>query len=331
MRQAGRTLPQYREIREQTGSLQVMFKSPDIATEITLMPVDLLKVDAAILFADLVTPLEPLGLNFRYDPGPIFSNPVRSNDDVEKLKPLDMESDLSFLLQTVRQVCAALPPHVPLIGYGGGPLTLASWAVEGSSSKDFSTFRCFMYSEPVAVDKLLDRLTDALIIYLRAQVDAGAKALQIFDTSIGWLSARDFERLVLPHLKRVFAELESSSVPYIYFGLGASHLLPLIRQLNADVVSIDWRISLSQAYEVLGKGTTLQGNLDPCALLGAKENMVSEAKRIIDDVGDRPHIFNLGHGLLPGTSVDQVRLLVDTVHDYSAKLKTERGGSGGND
>ncbi len=330
MRQAGRILKPYRDIRDKTGSLEVMFKSPDLATEITLMPVEQLNVDAAILFADLVTPLEPLGFDFRYDPGPVFSNPVRSVEDVARLQPIDMETDIPFVPQTVRQVCAALPPEVPLIGYGGGPFTLASWAVEGTGSKDFSTFRSFLHAEPVAGEDLMGKLTAALIVYLRSQVEAGARALQIFDTSIGILSTLDFERLALPHLQRVFAELESCQVPRIYFGLGASHLLPLIKQAGADVVSIDWRISPKQAYEILGDATPLQGNLDPCILLGKEENIVREAQRIVDDVGDRPHIFNLGHGLLPNTPVDMVRRLVEVVHEYSASRRQKAGTADGN-
>ena len=321
MRQAGRILKPYRDIRAKTGSLEVMFKSPDLAAEITLMPVDHLNVDAAILFADLVTPLEPMGFDFRYDPGPVFSNPVRSATDVARLRPLDVHSGLPFVPQTVRQVCAALPPEVPLIGYGGGPFTLASWAVEGTGSKDFSVFRSFLHAEPVAAEDLMGKLTEALIVYLRSQAEAGARALQIFDTSIGILSTLDFERLALPHLQRVFAELEACRVPRIYFGLGASHLLPLIKRVGADVVSIDWRITPRQAYGTLGDDTPLQGNLDPCALLGKEENLIREARRIVDDVGGRPHIFNLGHGLLPNTPVDMARRLVDVVHEYSAARK----------
>jgi uroporphyrinogen decarboxylase len=328
MRQAGRILKPYRDIRARTGSLEVMFKSPDLATEITLMPVEQLNVDAAILFADLVTPLEPMGFDFCYDPGPVFSNPVRCAQDVARLKPIDVESDLPFLPQIVRQVCDALPSEVPLIGYGGGPFTLASWAVEGTGAKDFPIFRSLRHAEPIVVEDLMQKLTTALVSYLRSQVQAGARALQIFDTSIGLLSTLDFERFALPHLQRVFAELESCRVPRIYFGLGASHLLPLIKRVGADVVSIDWRIPPSQAYEILGDATPLQGNLDPCALLGGEENLVSEAQRIVDDVGDRPHIFNLGHGLLPNTPVEMVRRLVEVVHDYSAARKLGAGTDG---
>ena len=330
MRQAGRILKPYRDIRTQTGSLEVMFKSPELATEITLMPVEQLNVDAAILFTDLVTPLEPLGFDFRYDPGPVFSNPIRSVNDVARLQPIDVESEIPFVPQTVRQVCDALPPEVPLIGYGGGPFTLASWAVEGTGSKDFAIFRSFLHAEPVAAEDLMEKLTTALIVYLRSQVDAGARALQIFDTSVGILSTLDFERLALPHLQRVFAELETCRVPRIYFGLGASHLLPLIRRLGADVVSIDWRISPNQAYDILADTTPLQGNLDPCALLGREENLVGEVQRILDDVGNRPHIFNLGHGLLPNTPVDMVRRLVEVVHEYSRARRQEAGTPDGN-
>ena len=330
MRQAGRVLKPYRDLREKIGSLEVMFKSPDLATAITLMPVQHLNVDAAILFADLVTPLEPMGLHFEYSPGPVFSNPIRNAGDVDRLRSLDVESEIPFLTQTVRQVCRELPANVPLIGYGGGPFTLASWAVEGTGSKDFSTFRSFLHAEPEAAQKLMAKLAASLVLYLRSQVEAGASALQIFDTSIGVLSTLDFEHLALPHLQTVFAELASCRVPLIYFGLGASHLLPQIKRIGADVVSVDWRISPGQAYDILGDTTPLQRNLDPCALLGAETAVVAEARRILDDVNGRPHIFNLGHGLLPDTPVDQVCRLVDEVHEYSAALKQKEGTARGN-
>ena len=319
MRQAGRILKPYRDLREKYESITTLFKTPELATQITLMPVEILEVDAAILFTDLVTPLEALGCPYEYDPGPVFTRPLRTADDVEALRPLDTRADLPFVLETIRLTRRELSPAVPLIGYGGAPFTLAAWLVEGKSSKDFSFLRRLLYSAPETAHLLLDKLTDAVVDFLTAQVEAGAQAIQLFDTSIGLLSADAFQRFALPYLQRIFAALADLHVPRIYFPLDASHLLPLLNQTGADVLSIDWRTDLDQAFELFSPELVLQGNLDPCALYAPTDILVAEVHRILKSADGRPHIFNLGHGLLPDIPCDNVRVLVDAVHEYSTR------------
>ena len=319
MRQAGRILKPYRDLREKYKSILTLFKTPELAAQITLMPVEILGVDAAILFTDLVTPLEPLGCPYEYSPGPVFAHPVRTREDVEALRPLDTRTDLSFVLETIRLTRRELPPAVPLIGYGGAPFTLAAWMVEGKSSKDFSIFRRLLYDAPETAHLLLDKLTDAMIDFLTAQVEAGAQAIQLFDTSIGLLSADAFQRFALPYLQRIFTALDALDVPRIYFPLDASHLIPLLKRTGADVLSIDWRTDLDQAFELFSPELVLQGNLDPCALYAPAETLVTEVHRILKSADGRPHIFNLGHGLLPDIPCDNVRVLVDAVHEYSTR------------
>ena len=324
MRQAGRILKPYRDLKEKTGSLLELFQTPDLAAEITLMPVEMLGVDAAILFTDLVTPLEPMGCPFKYAPGPVCAHPARTRKEVEALRPMRTEADLPFVLETIRLVRRALPASVPLIGYGGGPFTLATWATEGESSREFAQFRRLVYADPQTAHLLLDKLTEVTIDYLRAQIRAGAQAIQVFDTSVGVLSPPMFEQVALPYLQRVFAALEELRVPRIYFALGASHLLHLLPRVGADVLSLDWRTDISRAFRLVDGKMALQGNLDPCALLAPAEAFVREAQNILRQTAGQPHIFNLGHGVLPDTPFDHVRLLVETVHEYSAA--TAKGG-----
>lgn len=318
MRQAGRILKPYRDLREKTGSILTLFKTPELAAEITLMPVEMLDVDAAILFTDLVTPLEPMGCRFEYKPGPVFSHPIRSREDVEALCPVDVETDLPHVLETVRMVRRALPPTVPLIGYGGGPITLAGWMVEGEGSRDFTSLRRLIYSDPEGAHLLLDKLSEVVIDYLHAQIRAGVQAVQLFDTSIGILSTAAFERIALPYLQRIFSALEGLQTPRIYFALGATHLLPLLPKVGADVLALDWRTDLADASRLFGDRVPLQGNLDPSVLLSTPEAIISEARKILRSTEGMAHIFNLGHGILPETPLDHVRLLVDTVHEYRA-------------
>ena len=319
MRQAGRILKPYRDLREKTGSILTLFKTPELAAEITLMPVEMLDVDAAILFTDLVTPLEPMGCNFEYKPGPVFSHPLRCREDVEALGPVDVETDLPFVLETIRLVRRALPPTVPLIGYGGGPFTLASWMVEGEGSRDFIALRRLFYSDPGSAHLLLDKLSEVVVDYLQAQIRAGVQAVQLFDTSIGILSASAFERLALPYLQRVFSALEGMEIPRIYFAFGATHLLSSLARVGADVLGVDWRTDLARTSSLFGNRIPLQGNLDPCVLLSSPEAIIAETKKILQSTEGLSHIFNLGHGVLPETPFDHVRLLIDTVHEYTAE------------
>ena len=319
MRQAGRILKPYRDLKEKTGSLSTLFKTPELAAEITLMPVEMLNVDAAILFTDLVTPLEPMGCDFEYRPGPVFSHPVQSKKDVERLGSVDVETDLPYVLETIRLVRRALPPTVPLIGYGGGPFTMASWMVEGEGSRDFTALRRLLYSDPGSAHLLFNKLSGIVIDYLRAQIRAGVQAIQLFDTSIGLLSPAVFKCIALPYLQRIFSALEGMEIPRIYFAFGATHLLPSLAQVGADVMSVDWRADLAQTSSLFGDQIPLQGNLDPCVLLSPPQTIIAETKKILQSTEGMSHIFNLGHGVLPQTPLDHVRILIDTVHEYSGK------------
>lgn len=317
MRQAGRILPPYRKLRQQHGSISKLFNTPELAAEITLMPIEMLGVDAAILFTDLVTPLAALGSDYTYDPGPVFSRPVRSATDIAALRIVDPEKDLGFVLETVRMVREMLPPTVPLIGYAGTPFTLATWLVEGGSSKDFPVFRRMLHSDPELSHKLLDLLCDLVAGFLAAQIQAGAQAVQLFDTSIGLLSTDQFDQFALPYLQRICQQLAPLHTPVIYFPLAAAQNLDRFGQVGADVLSLDWRIDLDLARAKFGDEMPLQGNLDPCALYGSEQNLVAATRRILEKSRGRPHIFNLGHGVFPDTPYEQVKLLVETVHEFA--------------
>lgn len=315
MRQAGRILQPYRQLREKTGSILKLFKTPELATEVTLMPVSMLGVDAAILFADILTPIEPMGCQIDFVPGPVFARPVRSRADIEALRTIDPQAQLPFVLETIRLVRRALPPGIPLIGFAGAPFTLATYMAEGGGAKEFTQFRRLLHADPAGARALLEKLTEVTITYLRAQVEAGAQAVQVFDTWIGSLSPRVFAELALPHLQRIFAALEGLGVPRIYFANGATHFLDLLPQTGADVLGLDWRCELDQAH-LLCRRLPLQGNMDPCALFAEAPAVVAEAERILRQTSQMPHIFNLGHGVHPDTPCDHVKLLVDTVHAF---------------
>jgi uroporphyrinogen decarboxylase len=316
MRQAGRILKPYRDLRERAGSILTLFKTPELATAVTLMPVELLGVDAAILFADILTPVEPMGCQIDFRPGPVFARPVRTRADVEVLRLIEPEADLPFVLETVRQVRRALPAGVPLIGFAGAPFTLAAYAVEGGGAKDFVQVRRLLHAEPDALHLLLDKLTEVGIAYLRAQVRAGAQAVQVFDTWIGMLSAPEFARLALPYLQRLFAGLADLGVPRIYFAHGAAHFIDQLGLVGAEVLSLDWRVDLAAAYAAGDGRYAVQGNLDPAVLLAPPAAIAQAARRILASTAGLPHVFNLGHGVLPETPADHVRHLVDTVHEY---------------
>lgn len=317
MRQAGRILKPYRELREQTGSILKLFKTPELATQVTLMPVSMLGVDAAILFADILTPVEPMGCQIDFVPGPVFAKPVRSHTDIDALRTIDPQAQLPYVLETIRLVRRALPPGIPLIGFAGAPFTLATYMVEGGGAKEFTHFRRLLHADRGAAQALLDKLTEVTISYLRAQIGAGAQAVQLFDTWIGALSPELFAQLALPQLQRIFAALEGLGVPRIYYANGAAHFLELLPRTGADVLGLDWRMDLAQAFQQCGGHLPLQGNMDPCALFAEPPAMVAEAQRILRQARGMPHIFNLGHGVHPDTPCDHVKLLVDTVHSFA--------------
>jgi len=317
MRQAGRILAPYRALRSKYDSIQTLFTTPELAAEITLMPIDMLSVDAAILFTDLVTPLGPLGCPFTYAPGPIFEKPVRTEADIKNLHSVIPDQDLSYVGTTIDLVCKELPPHIPLIGYAGSPFTLATWLVEGKSSKDFSAFRSMIHSDPSSAHLLMERLTGLVISFLRYQVSHGAGALQVFDTSIGVLSSGDFKSFVLPYLQQINEAIADLGVPRIYFPLAGSHFLSYSAQAGADILSIDWRTDIDAAYEAMGKAAILQGNLDPTVLYADHKTITKAVTKTLNDVKGRPHIFNLGHGLQPNMPYENVAFLVSEVHRIS--------------
>ncbi len=320
MRQAGRYMSEYREIRAKVSFLELC-KSVELATEVTVYAAERLGVDAAILFADILLILEPLGfdLEFAKGEGPVIHNPIREASDVDRVRPvLDMEP-LSYVPAAVASIRAALKTSTPLIGFAGAPFTLACYAIEGGGSRHFDKAKVFMHSDPGAWDRLLTILTDATIVYLNAQADAGAQVLQLFDSWVGILGPDDYRRFVQPHMRRLFAGLKPNC-PSIHFGTDTSTLLELQRDAGGDVVGLDWRIDLAEGWRRLGDGVAVQGNLDPTLLFAPVPQIEYQAQRILDQAGGRPgHIFNLGHGIMQHTPVDSVRRLVDFVHEKSVR------------
>jgi len=320
MRQAGRILPQYRELRSNYQSIQTLFTTPELAAKITIMPIESLGVDAAILYTDLVTPLTPLGCSFTYSPGPVFDNPIRTESQIKNLKEFESEKDLSYVTQTIDIVCDQLPEQIPLIGYAGSPFTLAAWVVEGKSSKDYSVTRTLFNSHPEIAHLLMNKLTDLVIDFLNAQINHGVKAIQLFDTSLGVISASSFAEFVLPYLKRIFNELATHEIPRIYYPLGASHCMHLYHEIPMEVLGLDWRSPIEDGYRALGaSGVSVQGNLDPTILYTDQQTITSAVKLILNQVDNRPHIFNLGHGLQPDMPYENVQYLIKEVNRLSKK------------
>lgn len=315
MRQAGRSLPEYRRLREGHDILE-MCRTPDLAAEVTLQPVRRLGVDAAILFSDIVVPLLGMGIDVDIRPkiGPVVADPIRSVADIDKLTTLEPETDVPFVLETIRLLKEEL--DVPLIGFAGAPFTLASYLVEGGPSKDHRIAKSFMYSEPEAWRKLMDRLAEATLTYLRAQITAGVDAVQLFDSWAGHLSPIDYERYVLPPSQTILRGLEGT-VPRIHFGVGTGQLLELMAGAGTDVMGIDWRVPLDVARERLGDEIVLQGNLDPVVCLAPWGVVEENAREVLRRSGGVRYIFNLGHGVLPETDPDTMRRLVDLVHEWS--------------
>jgi len=319
MRQAGRYMPEYRAVRAKVAFLDLC-KRPELAAEVTVTAVERLGVDAAILFADILLILEPLGfeLEFSKGEGPVIHNPIKIAADVDRLRPLANMEALAFVPAAVRMIRAAVQPSVALIGFAGAPFTLACYAIEGGSSRHYDRAKTFMYRDPAAWDALMQLLVDATAVYLNSQVEAGAQVIQVFDSWVGTLSPHDYGRFVQPHMARLFSRLDPS-VPAVHFGTGTASLLELQRDAGGSVIGLDWRVELDLAWERLGAGVAVQGNLDPAVLLGPRPEIEIQARRILRQAGGRPgHIFNLGHGILPQTPVDNVRALIDTVHSTSA-------------
>jgi uroporphyrinogen decarboxylase len=318
MRQAGRYLPEYRAMRERFEFLELC-RNPAAAADVTLLPVDRLGVDAAILFADILLIVEPLGvgLEFGRGEGPVIQRPLRGEAQIAHLTPIDVDAAVPFVFETVRRVTRALAGRVPLIGFAGAPFTVASYLVEGGPSRDYLHVKRLMYEEPEAWHHLMEILATATARYLNGQIAAGADLVQIFDSWVGVLAPDDYRTYVQPHTRTLIRAL-TLGAPVIHFGTGTAALLPLMRAAGGDVIGLDWRVDLDTAWESVGHDVAVQGNLDPAVLLAKPPYIRQRVKDILDRAGGRPgHIFNLGHGVLPATPVEHVRALVDIVHELS--------------
>jgi uroporphyrinogen decarboxylase len=319
MRQAGRYMREYREVRARTGFLE-MCKTPELATEVTVTAAERLGVDAAIIFADILLILEPMGidLEFAKGEGPVIHNPVRRAADVERLREVESVEALNFVFEAIRQTRRALKPDLPLIGFCGAPFTLASYMIEGGGSKNYMHAKRLMYEDAGAWHAMMELIGRALSKYLNAQIEAGAQAVQLFDSWVGCLSPDDYREYVLPHTRAVIRSV-TPGTPVIHFGTGTAALLELMREAGGDVIGFDWRVDLGDAWQRVGE-VAVMGNLDPVQLFTNPDFIRAQAKKILDRAGGRNgHIFNLGHGILPETPVDNVISLIDSVHELSRR------------
>ena len=321
MRQAGRYMQVYRDLRARYSLLEIC-RQPDLAIAVTLQPLDAIEVDAAILFSDLLLPFTPMGLDFDFvkGEGPSIERPIRSADDVARLRTFEPREALGHVLETIRLLRQELAGRVPLIGFGGAPFTLASYAIEGGPSSRYELTKRFMYSQPRAWHQLCDYFATVMADYLRAQVDAGAQAVQIFDSWAGALSRNDYREFALPHTRRIFDGLANAGVPLIHFGVGTTAILADIAQAGGHVVGVDWRLPLDEAWDAIGHERGIQGNLDPTLLLGPTDRLLLAADDVLFRAAGRPgHIFNLGHGILPSTPLEHVQELARHVHAASRR------------
>lgn len=314
-------MAEYRAIRHRHSLLDIC-RTPEVAAEVTLQPVNAIEVDAAILFSDLLVPLEPLGLPFDFikGEGPSIPNPIRAAADLDRLRKFEPREALAHVLQTIRIVGRQLAGRVPLIGFAGAPFTLASYALEGGPSSSFEHTKAFMYSDPRGWHRLGELLADVVSEYLRAQIEAGAQAVQVFDSWVGSLGPADYREFALPHSRAIFERLKDTGAPTIHFGVNTATLLPLMREAGGDVIGADWRIPLDEAWERIGTDRGIQGNLDPTLLLGPKGRLLEGARDVLRRAGGRSgHIFNLGHGILPSTPLEHVQALARFVHEESTR------------
>jgi uroporphyrinogen decarboxylase len=320
MRQAGRYMAEYRALRAKHSILELC-KTPELAAQVTLQPIDRFPLDAAIIFADILLPLEPMGLSLEFaeGEGPVIHNPVRSQADVERLKVID-GGELEYVAEAIRQARRALNGRVPLIGFAGAPFTLASYAIEGGSSRNYLLTKQLMYCEPKAWHQLMDKFARVITGYLRRQIKAGAQAMQLFDSWVGCLSVGDYVEYVLPHVQLIFEGLKREGVPMIHFGTGTSAMLRQMRDAGGDVIGVDWRIHLDEAWATVGHDVAVQGNLDPLTLFAPLHEIERRVADILRRAGGRPgHIFNLGHGILPTTPIEHVAATIDMVHKLSQR------------
>jgi uroporphyrinogen decarboxylase len=320
MRQAGRYMPEYRALREKHSLLELC-KTPELALQVTLQPMKL-GVDAAILFADILLPLEPMGAPFDFakGEGPVVHAPIRERAHVEKLRVIEPAEGLGYVMAAIKLLKKELP--VPLIGFAGAPFTLASYLVEGGKSRDFLKTKKLMYAEPETWNLLMSKLSEVVRRYLHEQIDAGADAVQLFDSWVGQLGPADYVEYVQPHVAHILKDVEKRGVPVIHFGVGTQSLLPAMRDAGGTVIGLDWRTPLAETWAKLGYDRAVQGNLDSTVLFAPRAIAEKHAQRVLDEAGGRPgHIFNLGHGILPETPVETVQAVVDYVHQASAKVR----------
>ncbi len=321
MRQAGRYMAEYRAIR-QKYTLLTICKTPELAAQVTLQPVEKLGVDAAIIFADILLPVEGMGiqLEFAQGEGPVIHNPIRDKAAVEALRLIEPEETVPFTLEAIRIVRRELNNRIPLIGFAGAPFTLASYLIEGGHSRDYVLTKSMMYKDLETWRSLMAKLARVVTVYLRSQIRAGAQAVQLFDSWIGCLSPGDYREYVLPFSRQVIQNLREENVPIIHFGTGTAALLELMREAGSDVIGVDWRVNIDEAWNRLGDQVAIQGNLDPVALFAPLPELRKRIKEILQRAGNRPgHIFNLGHGILPQTPVENVIATVEMVHELSRR------------
>jgi len=323
MRQAGRYLPEYRALRAQHDFV-TMTRSAELAAEVTLQPLRRFDLDAAILFSDIMTPLQGMGIELTFEPGPVVASPIRTLAQVQALPQLQPARDVPFVLEAVKLIRANAPRDVPLIGFAGAPFTLLCYLVSGKPSKEFGTARSFLYRQTAAAEQLIDHLADAMAAYLAAQAAAGAQALMLFESWAGLLAPPQYRQFALRGAKRTFAALKASGVPLIYYAHQGSALMEEIRALDVDVVGVDWRSPLSQARRILGSGKAVQGNLDPAALYAPADELRRQVEIVLREAGPAPgHIFNLGHGIWPDADPEAVARMIDHVHEASARRSAE--------
>ncbi len=320
MRQAGRYMADYRELRKKTTFLELC-KNPALCAEVMLTTVERLGVDAAIIFSDLLLILEPLGLELEFTAGggPVLGNPIREPQEVDRLRELESVESLDFVMETVRQTRAGLPDELPVIGFAGAPFTLAAYAVEGGSSRNYRLVKTLMYTDAGAWNALMERLSRAIVLYLNAQIDAGAQVVQLFDSWAGCLGVDDYRRYVMPHTRAIIQAI-TPGVPVINFATGNPALLPSLSESGGSVIGVDWRVRLDEAWKIIGHDKAVQGNLDPVILLSNPAEIRRRAQEVLDQAAGRPgHIFNLGHGVLPQTPVENAIALIDAVHELGSR------------
>ncbi|WP_047986165.1 uroporphyrinogen decarboxylase [Ornithinibacillus californiensis] len=319
MRQAGRSQPEYRKLKEKYSLFEITHQ-PEVCAYVTKLPVDQYNVDAAILYKDIMSPLPAIGVDVEIKSGigPVIANPIKTIEDVERLGTINPEKDVPYVLETIRLLTEE-QLTVPLIGFGGAPFTLASYLIEGGPSKNYGKTKAFMYAHSDAWFALMDKLADMTITYIKSQIKAGVKAIQIFDSWVGALNARDYRTYIKPVMNRIFSELKTEDVPLIMFGVGASHLLLEWNDLPVDVIGLDWRTSIQEARE-LGVTKVLQGNLDPAILLSDWSTIEQRTKEILDQsMKDGHHVFNLGHGVTPNINPETLMKLTELIHSYSKR------------